>query len=170
MVDESGSSVDPGGMPTDPDIDLHVPAQRAERASDPALLGAIAAGGVVGAEARYALSLWWPNAAGQWPVATWWVNLSGSLLLGALMAVLSRMRIPHRLARPFLGVGVLGGYTTFSTAMVDVHDLLQAGRPGVAVAYLFGTAAAALLAVFAGSMGTRTLIARLPRLREPGVR
>lgn len=165
----STSAATPEDLPTDPDVDLHIPAQRAERMWDPATLGAIAIGGVLGAESRYALSVWWSNGAGGWPGATWWINLSGSLLLGALMVALSELTAPHHLARPFFGVGVLGGYTTFSTAMVDVHQLLQSGRQWVAVGYLFGTAAAALIAVFVGSIGARAVIAGWRR-RASGAR
>ncbi|MDQ3734978.1 MAG: CrcB family protein [Actinomycetota bacterium] len=121
------------------------------------MLTAIAAGGVVGAEARYGLSTWWPNDPGHWPGTTFVINVSGSLLLGALMVVLTELKSAPRLARPFLGVGVLGGFTTFSTAMVDVHELLMAGHPTVAMAYLFGSAAAALAGVTAGSSAVRLL-------------
>src|SRR4051794_4571781 len=106
-------------MAVDPDVDLHDPAQRQERALDPTLLAAIAVGGLVGAEARYALERLLDAPAGGWPWATWLINVVGSLLLGILMGVLGGVRRPPRLARPFLGVGVLGGFTTFSTAMVE---------------------------------------------------
>ena len=107
------------------------PGTRAARdqGSDPAVLAAIAVGGILGSEARYALGLALPHAAGAFPVATAIINVSGSLALGALMVVLTELVTPHRLVRPLLGVGVLGGYTTFSTPMVDVQQLLRAGRP-----------------------------------------
>jgi CrcB protein len=141
--------------PVDPDVDLHDQAQRRRPAFDPAVLGVIAAGGVLGSEARYALGLAAPHAAGGWPAATLLINVSGSLLIGALMVVLTDLTSPHRLVRPFLGVGVLGGWTTFSTAMVDVEQLLRAGRPVVAVGYLVGTALAALVAVALGATAVR---------------
>ncbi len=140
-----------GELPIDPDVDLHDPAQRGQRVWDLALLAAIAAGGVLGAEARYGLSVWWHNEPDQWPGATFAINVSGSLLLGALMVILTELRSAPRLLRPFLGVGVLGGFTTFSTAMIDVHHLLAAGRPVAALAYLFASAAAALVAAAAGA-------------------
>jgi fluoride exporter len=147
-------------MAVDPDVDLHVPAQRQERALDPALLAAIAVGGVLGAEARYALGRLLESSAAGWPWATWLINVVGSLLLGVLMGVTAAQRRPHRLARPFLGVGVLGGFTTFSTAMVEVPGLLGAGRPGLALLYLVAVlaAAAGLRAVrgLSGRRGART--------------
>jgi fluoride exporter len=73
---------------------------------------------------------------------------------------------PHRLVRPFLGVGILGGYTTFSTAMVDVHQLAVAGREGLALGYLAATVAAALVATFAGATLARTTGAAWTRRRS----
>lgn len=149
--------------PVDPDVDLHQPAERATRAFDPAILAAIAVGGVLGAEARYALGRALPHAAGTLPVSTAVINLSGSLALGALMVVLTELITPHRLVRPLLGVGVLGGYTTFSTAMVDVQQLLRAGRPLLGLAYLVGTAVGALLAAAVGMALVRGVAAVLGR-------
>jgi CrcB protein len=146
-------------MAVDPDVDLHVPEQRAV---DAALLGAVAAGGVLGAEARYAVARLWDSPVGGWPWDTWLVNVSGCFLIGVLMGVLTAVRRPHRLARPFLGVGVLGGFTTFSTAMVQVPALLGAGRPGLALLYLAGTAASALVATAAGGWLVRGLRAGRP--------
>lgn len=162
------STAGPERAPVDPDVDLHDPSQRNRRAWDPAVLAVIALGAVIGAQARYGLSLWWPSEPGRWPVSTWWINLSGSFLLGSLMVVLVELRSPSRLARPFIGVGMLGGYTTFSTAMVESHELVLADHPGTAMAYLFGTAAAALAAVAAGSSGTRVAIAGWRRIRRSG--
>jgi CrcB protein len=151
--------------PVDPDVDLHDPAQRATRALDPAVLLAVALGGVLGSEARYALGRAVPHAAGAWPTSTFLINVSGSLLLGALMVVLTELTSPHRLLRPLLGVGVLGGWTTFSTAMVDVQQLVRAGHPLVAGGYLVGTAAAALLATALGAWAVRVGAAAWRRAR-----
>jgi CrcB protein len=152
--------------PMDPDVDAQDPARRRRRTVDPAALGVIAVGGVLGSEARYALGLAAPHASGSWPVATLVINVSGSLVLGALMVVLTELTSPHRLIRPFLGVGVLGGYTTFSTAMVDAQELLRAGRPAVAMAYLAGTALAALLAAALGVALVRGIAAAWIRRRR----
>jgi CrcB protein len=145
--------------PTQP-VELRVPAPRRRRSWNPAVLAAIAAGGALGAEARYAMSLVVPHSAGQWPWATWLVNVSGCLLIGVLMVVILELTSPHRLVRPFLGVGVLGGYTTFSTAMVDVQQLALAGRTGVALGYLLATLAAAVLATFTGAALSRAATQR----------
>ncbi len=125
----------------------------------PAVLGAVALGGVVGAEARYGMSVWLPHGPAQLPVATLLVNASGCFLIGVLMVVVVELTAPHRLVRPFLGVGVLGGYTTFSTATVEVQQLAQHGRPGLALGYLLGTVVTALLAASAGMALTRAIAA-----------
>ncbi len=135
----------------DPDVDLHVPADRVESPARPAaVLGAVAAGGALGALARAGLGYAVPPGPTGFPWATFAVNLSGCLLLGVLMAVLGRYDGGPALARPFLGVGVLGGYTTFSAYAVEARQLVAAGAVPTALAYLTATLAGALLAVGAG--------------------
>jgi CrcB protein len=70
----------------------------------------------------------------------------------------------HRLVRPFLGVGFLGGFTTFSTYTVEIHGLLRPGTVAVAFGYLAATLLGALLAVIAGVWITRK--ATQPRARR----
>jgi CrcB protein len=135
----------------DPDVDLHDEQQRTELGHHhPLVLGAIALGGVVGAEARYGLTQAMPHRPGSWPWDTLLTNVSGSLLIGVLMAVLASLARPPRLARPFLGVGILGGFTTFSTYAVDLRELLVHGHPVTAAAYLLVTLVAGVLAVAIG--------------------
>ncbi|MFC0505773.1 fluoride efflux transporter FluC [Micromonospora costi] len=145
----------------DPDVDLRVPRDRRELAAHPvAVLGAIAAGGVLGALGRAGLQAAFPHAPAAFPWATFGINLTGCLLIGALMAVLRARGGGPPLARPFLGVGVLGGFTTFSTYAVDIHQALVAGAPGTALAYLAATVVGALLAVWAGDALAGRLLVR----------
>jgi CrcB protein len=149
----------PDPEPIDPDVDLHVPAQRTELSRHPAtVLGAIAAGGVLGAEARAGLVAALP--ARGFPVATLLVNATGCLLIGVLMVVVAEAGRGGPLARPFLGVGVLGGYTTFSGYAVDAQRLLADGRVGTAAAALAATPALALAAVWLGARATRAAVRR----------
>ncbi|SCL45769.1 camphor resistance protein CrcB [Micromonospora citrea] len=135
----------------DPDVDLRVPADRGELAVRPgAVLGAVAAGGALGALARAGLQHAFPHGPTGFPWVTFGVNLTGCLLIGVLMAALGRADDRRPLLRPFLGAGVLGGYTTFSTYAVDVHRALAAGAPAVALGYLAATLAGALVAVWLG--------------------
>jgi CrcB protein len=146
------------GQVTDPDVDLRDPSQRAELSRAPwTTLGAISAGGACGALARYGVA----EAAGHPPGAFGWatliVNVTGCLLIGVLMVAITEVWDAHRLARPFLGVGVLGGYTTFSTYVVDAQRAVEAGAAGTALLYLAVTPVTALAAVFAGVRLTRAL-------------
>jgi CrcB protein len=151
-------------MAVNPDVDLAVPVRRRELAGHRLdVLGAIAAGGVLGAEARYGVALALPHAAGGWPWSTLVANVSGCLLIGVLMVVITELVTPHRLIRPFLGVGVLGGYTTFSTATVDTLSLVDAGRPVAALGYTLATPLLALLACGLGVVLTRLIAERVPR-------
>jgi CrcB protein len=147
-----------GSNPIDPDVDVVVPVQRRELA------------GHLGAEARYGLGLALPHHAGAWPWATLLINMSGCVLIGVLMVVITELVEPHRLARPFLGVGVLGGYTTFSTYTVDVLAQGVAGQLAPAVAYFVVTPLVAVFACALGAGSTR-LAARWidrGRGRRPG--
>lgn len=145
----------PGPTSVNAQADVTPPPRR--RAGEPAVLAVIALGGVLGAEARYTVSVWLPHQPAQLPVATLLVNASGCFLIGVLMVVVTELTAPHRLVRPFLGVGVLGGYTTFSTATVEVQQLVQNGRPGPALGYLLATLAAALIAAASGMALTRAI-------------
>ncbi len=111
------------------------------------VLAVIALGGVAGAEARYGLSVLLPHGVGGWPWATLLTNMSGCLLIGVLMVVITERIRPHPLVRPLLGVGVLGGYTTFSTYAVDTVTAIQSGRAAMAVLYAVATPLLALVAV-----------------------
>jgi CrcB protein len=142
----------------DPDVDLHDPTQRGEtRPREWDILLAIAVGGVVGSEARYGLGLAVAHTGRQFPWSTVLINASGCLLIGVLMVCLLELRPAHRLARPFLGVGVLGGYTTFSTFAVDVQRLLVGHRVAVALGYVAASVVFCLLAVTVGTALTRWL-------------
>jgi CrcB protein len=115
------------------------------------VLAAVSAGGVLGALARYAIATARPHHPTEFPWATWAVNVSGCLLIGVLMAFVTLRWPARRLIRPFLGVGVLGGYTTFSTSVVDVQQATAHGAPGIALLYLGATVTGALVAVWLGA-------------------
>lgn len=150
---------EPPTPPVDADVDLHVPEQRRELREHPvAVLAAIASGGVLGALARNGLTAIFPHEPGGMPWATLGVNASGCLVMGVLMVLISDVWPGQRLLRPFLGVGVLGGYTTFSTYAVDIQQAIAAGSPHVALAYLGATVVVAMVAVLAGSVLMRALL------------
>jgi CrcB protein len=152
----------------DPDVDPHVGRQRRQLSRTPwSVLGVVSAGGALGALGRFGLATAWPHASGRFPWATFVTNVSGCFLIGILMVLITEVWSAHRLIRPFLGVGVLGGYTTFSTYTGDVQQLVAAGAARTGLLYLAGTLAAALVAVYVGGTATR-LATRRYRDRRPG--
>ncbi|GAB3676636.1 hypothetical protein GCM10027589_46810 [Actinocorallia lasiicapitis] len=105
-------------------------------------LAAVAAGGALGAVARYALTAVWPHPRTGFAWSTFTVNVTGCLVMGLAAAWLLR----RPMARLFLGVGVLGGFTTFSTYVTDV----QYADPMIALVSLAATPLADVAAVGAG--------------------
>lgn len=120
----------------------------------PAALAVVALGGAIGASARYGLGLAWPVNADAFPVTTLLINVVGSLLIGALIGYLQRRRDAGRpanaLLRPFVGTGILGGFTTFSTFSVDAQRLLALGEVGGTAAYVVLTPVLSILAAAVG--------------------
>lgn len=133
----------------DPEVDLRSQRRDLVRRRG-AVLAVIAIGGGIGATARLGLLQAWPPHAGHIPWATFVANVLGSMLIGVVMVVFIEVWPAHRLVRPFLGVGVLGGFTTFSTYAVDIVGLLETDAIGLAYLYLAATLVSALLAVIAG--------------------
>lgn len=144
-------------LPVDPDldgVDEVVPGKPSLEHWDVVLV--VAAGGALGGLARYGLSRLVAGPAG-FPWATFTENVLGCFLLGALMVVLVEVRAPSRYARPFLGIGVLGGFTTFSTYSAEIRALAADGRAALAAAYLVSSLLAGLLATVAGIALARAL-------------
>lgn len=156
----------PLGATVDPDVDLRVAPTRREWSSHRWVLPVVALGGMLGATARYLLATAHPAPAGGIPWATFTINVTGCLLIGVLMVFVVEVGGTHPLLRPFLGVGVLGGYTTFSTYTVETLGLLRHGETAAATAYLLLTALAALFAVTLGAFATRGTLALVHRRRH----
>ena len=119
-----------------------------------------ALGGALGALARWGVQLAAPHSPAAWPWATLVVNLTGCLLIGILLAVLPAHFPEVAWLRPFLAVGVLGGYTTWSTFAVDTVHLTAAGRPLVAAGYVVVSVAGGVAAVVAGLAVARAVVGR----------
>ncbi|WP_078948608.1 fluoride efflux transporter FluC [Streptomyces noursei] len=151
--------------PLDPDIGSLEAVRRSRHgraAQQWPVLGAVSLGGALGAAARYGASLIWPSA-GAFPWTTLVINVLGCAVIGVFMVVITDLWSAHRLVRPFFGTGVLGGFTTFSTYVVDIQLLIERGRAATALAYLTLTALSALAAVWASVTLTRRLIERSTR-------
>ncbi len=117
----------------------------------------VALGGALGSSARYGFGRAMLAAVpGAWPWGTFGVNLIGGLLMGALSASIVRgiAAEPHRL---LLGVGVLGGFTTFSSFSLEAAGLLSSGETARACAYIGTSVVGSILALYAGAALVRVL-------------
>ncbi|HET6945909.1 MAG TPA: fluoride efflux transporter CrcB [Gaiellaceae bacterium] len=117
----------------------------------PVIVG-VALGGALGSSARYGLDrLIERRSAAVFPLSTFTVNVTGCFLIGLVSAVLvERHHLPAWL-RIGLVVGVVGGYTTFSTFAQEALDLNDIHHAGVAVAYVVASVGVGVAAVYAGS-------------------
>jgi len=116
---------------------------------DPRKLLAIYAGGVAGALIRVGLAQAAAVGPGEWPWATFAVNMAGAMLLGYFFALL-RDHPEESLAHPFLGTGICGTLTTFSTLQLELFQMVDGGRLGLAAAYCLATIAVGFLFVRIG--------------------
>lgn len=140
-------------MITDPDS-----LPRGNRGRHIDVIAAIGLGGASGTLARYAIVVAFPVAPRQIPWSTLVINLSGSLLIGIVMFLVLR-RSSNRFIRPFLVIGVLGGFTTFSTFAVESVQLIQE-RPLIAMVYLVISVVGGALCVLVGDTAVGHIFAR----------
>ncbi|MEK6253557.1 MAG: fluoride efflux transporter CrcB [Gemmatimonadales bacterium] len=122
-------------------------------------LAYVALGGALGALARYGISGWVYDRMGEnFPWGTLVVNLVGCLALGLVIRWLQVSAVAPEL-RPFLTIGVLGAFTTFSTFSYETVALLQEGQWLRAGLYMGGSVVLGLIAMVAG-MALATAFAR----------
>lgn len=130
------------------------PAARPRRSpSLPRLAGLVALGGTAGTAARAYLEAALPAQAGGWPWTTFLINVVGSLALGVLLESLLRGGDDtgwRRAVRVGCGTGIVGGFTTYSTFVLEVERLLQGGHAAVGVLYALASVVAGLVAAGAG--------------------
>ena len=108
-------------------------------------------GGAIGAGFRYHIgTVALRNLGPGFPFGTWIVNLLGGLLMGVLAAVVARAPIPGEPLRLFLGVGVLGGFTTFSACSLESYNMLIRGDYVIAGAYAVSSVAGSVMMLFVG--------------------
>lgn len=118
-------------------------------------------GGAIGAMARYALGMHAGRAFGSgWPYGTLLANVVGGALMGVLVGVLAqRGGADQERWRLLLGVGVLGGFTTFSAYSLEVVLMIERRAFGQALIYGLGSAVLSIGAVFVGLLLTRRVVA-----------
>jgi CrcB protein len=134
----------------DPNLDPDVGPDALTAPSRPLLLTVIGVGGALGTLARYELGLHLTTIGYGWSWATLIANLTGAFALGLLVALAGRYRPRSHYLRPALGTGVLGGFTTFSTYMVETVDRLDHGHAALGLSYAVVTLVAGLTLAFAG--------------------
>jgi CrcB protein len=111
-------------------------------------LAAIFAGGFLGAVARAELAEALVHDPGTWPWATFAVNIAGAFLLGYFTTRLQERLPLSAYRRPFLGTGLCGALTTFSTVQVELLAMLDHGEVGLALAYAAVSVVAGFAAVW----------------------
>lgn len=114
-------------------------------------------GGGIGAMMRYAAGVLvgrtWPTS---FPLGTMLINIVGSLAMGLLVGALARVLPPgQNEIRLFVAVGILGGFTTFSSFSLDAITLFERGEMGAAVLYVLLSVVLSVLALYCGLLVTR---------------
>ena len=121
-------------------------------------------GGALGTAARYEIGLSRPVGEGTFPWATLGINLLGSFVLGVILTVAAADSIPEHHMRAFVAVGFCGGFTTFSTWMVESVLLARDGDAALGALYTVVSIVAGFAAVTLGVVGARAVAHRqLPR-------
>ena len=132
--------------------------RRRSRQVQTVIVVSLGLGGVFGAVSRYALSLALPTETDRFPWGTFLINISGSAVLGFILILLREQFPEGRLARPIIGTGFIGAYTTFSTFMVEAVLLIRDRHPLDAAFYLCASVVAGLAAVWMGMTAARVAI------------
>ena len=119
----------------------------------------IGIGGALGANARYLVGrLALERFGAGFPYGTLAANLTGCLLIGVVLALLTERGVSNQPWRLLLVVGVLGGYTTFSSFAYESVTLLEQGKIARLAAYVLLSNAGGLAACALGLFGTRALV------------
>src|SRR5437763_16023305 len=116
---------------------------------------AIFCGGALGAGLRAGFVELAPTASGHWPWPTFVVNVLGSFLLGFFVTRLQERLPLSAYRRPFLGTGLCGALTTFSTMQLELARMLDGRHYGLAGGYASASIAAGFAAVWAATAMTR---------------
>jgi len=122
---------------------------------NPAILLMVALGGALGSLLRYCVASAMPS--GRFPWGIFVVNVTGGFVMGVIVELGARKLSLSPELRAFLTIGILGGYTTFSTFSLDSALLIQRGAYAAAAGYVAGSVVLSILALFAGLWLVRAL-------------
>ena len=113
----------------------------------------VLAGAGLGGVARYAAGVWiMQKYGGRFPLGTLVINVTGSFLIGLLMTLLTERWEPHPNWRLFLVVGVLGGYTTFSSFEYELYQAVRDGARWIGMLYMVGSVGLGYAGVWLGAV------------------
>ena len=118
----------------------------------------IAVGGVLGSWMRWRLSVWFPVSPGTFPTTTLAINLVGSALIGVVLVLFLDRQPPRLLTHSFLGTGILGAFTTFSTFTIESAELLRQSKPLTAFVYVTASVVGGVFVALASMRVTRRAI------------
>ncbi|MEX0772130.1 MAG: CrcB family protein [Balneolales bacterium] len=114
-------------------------------------------GGALGALMRYSFLVIFPDIPGAFPYTVFAENMIGSFLLGFILILVSNKWKPSWPARSFLGTGLLGSFTTFSSFSLDIVKLIDGDNALIALMYLMLSIMVGLSSAFTGMMLARKL-------------
>ena len=113
----------------------------------------VLAGAGLGGLARYVAAGWiMSKYGGRFPLGTFVINITGSFLIGVIMTMLTERLHPHPNWRLFLVVGILGGYTTFSSFEYETYQAVRGGERWIAMAYVAGSVLVGYFGVWLGAL------------------
>ncbi|AMW79960.1 chromosome condensation protein CrcB [Acinetobacter sp. TGL-Y2] len=118
----------------------------------------VACGGAIGASLRYGMSLWFAQPNQVFPWVTWSINLLGCLLAGIFFAYSLKYPVLQQETRLFLMVGVLGGFTTFSSFGLEAFQLIRAEQLVLALLYAVSSLIVGVLVLIIGFYITQYLL------------
>jgi CrcB protein len=119
---------------------------------------AISLGGVLGANARYLVTVYVAERLGTaFPYGTFIINVSGSLVIGFFLTLVTERYSVDPIWRLFFATGFLGAYTTFSSYTFEAAQLARDGAYGLALLYLVGSVVVGTIGVFAGIVAAERL-------------
>ena len=117
----------------------------------------VAIGGAIGSAARYLVGAWLSSLLGpDFPWGTSFVNVTGSFVIGVVTVLVQGGVLPAG-AQFFVAVGILGGYTTFSTYSYETIQLIMDGSFGFALLNVFGQLLLGFVGVYLGIVLGRAL-------------
>lgn len=118
----------------------------------------VALGGALGASIRYLFTVGLYRLVGttSFPVAILAVNVIGSFLMGVFVVAAAQRGLNH--LSPFVTIGILGGFTTFSAFSLESVVLFERGATGLAVLYIFASVILSLMGLTAGLFVARSIL------------